>query len=124
MLFLKEHLLSDYEWTNDPGNILFTGFPTRRIFDRSNGYQVLFIINALAPLLMTFSVEEGRQLEDLILTKLPLSTQSEKSVYEWLKSNKESIQTYGVPKAGFRVPGSEPSHNRQVSSYGSRVPGL
>ena len=124
MLFLKEHLMGLYEWTEDPNNILFTGLPTRRIFDRSNGNQVLFIINAMTPLLMNFSIEEGRKIENLILNQLPLNTQSEKSVYDWLKVNAESIKNFGVPKDGFRVMGSEPARNRQVASYGFPVPGL
>ncbi|HEX5024011.1 MAG TPA: hypothetical protein VFV68_02010 [Agriterribacter sp.] len=88
MLFSKEHLLGQYEWTIDPINALFTGFPTRRIFDRLNGWQVLFLINCLALLSDSFSVDEGRALENLIQDRLPLNTQSETSVYNWLKSNK------------------------------------
>ena len=88
MLFSKEHLLGHYEWTMDPVNDLFTGIPTRRIFDRLNGTQVLFLINCFAVLSDAFSVDEGRALENLIQNQLPLSTQSEKSVYNWLHANR------------------------------------
>ncbi len=88
MLFSKEHLLGQYEWTMNPINALFTGIPTRRIFDRLNGTQVLFLINCFTVLSDSFSVEEGRVLENLILDRLPLNTQSEKSAYNWLKTNR------------------------------------
>ena len=87
MLLSKTHLLGYYEWTKDPINFLFTGVPTRRIFDRFNGRQVLFLINSFAQLSKSFSLEEGREIENLVLNHLPLNTQSEKSVYNWLKSN-------------------------------------
>ncbi|HMU10938.1 MAG TPA: hypothetical protein PKC54_13090 [Ferruginibacter sp.] len=86
MLISKEHLMGYYMWTAQPINSLFTGIPTRRIFDRRNGSQVLFIINALASLSKTFSIEEGREIENLILNRLPLTIQSEISAYNWLRS--------------------------------------
>lgn len=86
MLISKEHLMGYYMWTTEPVNSLFTGIPTRRIFDRYNGRQVLFIINALASLSKNFSLEEGREIENLILNRLPATVQSEISAYNWLKS--------------------------------------
>lgn len=86
MLISKEHLIGYYMWTAQPVNALFTGIPTRRIFDRRNGSQVLFLINALALESKNFSIEEGREIENLILNRLPSNTQSEISVYNWLKS--------------------------------------
>lgn len=86
MLILKEHLIGYYMWTARPVNVLFTGIPTRRIFDRRNGSQVLFIINALAVSSKNFSIEKGREIENLILNRLPVTVQSEISAYNWLKS--------------------------------------
>jgi hypothetical protein len=88
MIFSKENLLGNYNWTFDPISPLFTGFPTRRIFDRLNGKQVLFLINCFARLSNCFSLEEGRAIENLILNHLPQNAQSEKTAYNWLKSNK------------------------------------
>jgi hypothetical protein len=86
MQFLKEHLIGDYQWTDEPQNALFTGLPTRRIFDMSNGNQVLFIINAVGSSSRSFSIEDGREIENLIQNHLPLATQSEISVYNSLRS--------------------------------------
>lgn len=85
MLFSKEHLAGNYKWATEPGDYLFTGSPTRRLFDRWNGSQVLFIINSFAALSETFSVEEGRKVESLINNHLPQDTRSEMSVYNWLR---------------------------------------
>jgi hypothetical protein len=85
MLFTKEHLAGNYKWATEPGDSLFTGSPTRRLFDRWNGVQVLFIINSFAALSESFSVEEGRKVESLINDHLPQDTRSEMSVYNWLR---------------------------------------
>lgn len=85
MLFSKEHLTGNYTWTIAPKNSLFTGSPSRRLFDRWNGSQVLFIINALAALSETFSVEQGRKMENLIINSLPINPHSELSVFNWLR---------------------------------------
>jgi hypothetical protein len=85
MLFSKEHLAGNYKWATEPGDLLFTGTPTRRLFDRWNGAQVLFIINSFAALSEAFSLEEGRKIESLINNHLPLHARSEMSVYNWLR---------------------------------------
>ncbi len=85
MSFSRKDLTGNYQWTNEFTNSLFTGLPTRRIFDRWNGAQVLFIINAIAALSETFSIEEGRKVESLINNNLPLDTSSELFVFNWLR---------------------------------------
>ena len=85
MLFSKEHLSGNYKWTTVPGDSLFTGSPTRRLFDRWYGVQVLFIINSFAALSNNISIEEGKKIENLITNHLPQDTKSEMSVYNWLK---------------------------------------
>jgi hypothetical protein len=85
MLFSKEHLAGNYKWISVPGDSLFTGSPTRRLFDRWNGVQVLFIINSFAALSNNFSVEDARKVENLINNHLPQDTKSEVSVYNWLR---------------------------------------
>ena len=85
MLFTKDDLIGNYKWGIEPINSLFTGFPTRRIFNRWNGVQVLFIINAFAALSETFSIEEVRKVESLINNFLTLNTSSELTVFNWLR---------------------------------------
>lgn len=84
MPFLKEDLIGDnYKWVNA---ISFTGSPSRRLFDRYDGNQVLFIINSIGSLSEKFSLNEGLRIEERIIHHLPSDVKSEMSVFNWLKS--------------------------------------
>jgi len=85
MLFSKEHLSGVYNWSTQTETPAFDGQPTRRLFDRWNGDQVLFIINLLLDNDETFSVEHGRKIEKLIINKLPFDPCSELTVFNWLQ---------------------------------------
>ena len=83
MPFVKEDLAGEhYTWSN---GISFTGSPSRRLFDRSNGNQVLFIINFLGSLSEQFGIPEGRKMEEMIKLHLPTDIRSEMSVFNWLR---------------------------------------
>ena len=85
MHFSKEDLQGQhYTWSNE-GKSNLTGQPSRRLFDRFNGDQVLFIINSYASMAEKFSLEEARKLEELINDYLPFGIKSEMSVFNWLK---------------------------------------
>lgn len=84
MIFLKEHLLGDYNWADTNGAALYTGTPSRRAFDRYNGDQVLFVINLCAT--KDMSINEGRKMEALLLNHLPMENKSELSVVSWLRN--------------------------------------
>jgi len=86
MLFLKEHLLNlYYNWTIGLNHSVQNNAPDRRIFDRFNGYQVLFIINYFGNSLGKLTVNDGREIEKLISSQLPPETKSELSVFNWLR---------------------------------------
>jgi len=85
MAFSKQDLAGNYKWATEPGDHLLTGSPSRRLFDRWNGVQVLFIINSIAALSENFSIEEARKIESLINDRLPLDARSELSVFQWLQ---------------------------------------
>lgn len=86
MIFLKEHLhKGNYNWALGLNHSIQNNAPDRRIFDRSNGYQVLFIINYFGQSLGKLTVTDGRMIEDLISTQLPLEIKSELSVFNWLR---------------------------------------
>jgi len=87
MLFSKEDLSGKYEWATGYKSLLFSGSPTRRLFDRWNGFQVLFMINSIAALSENFSIKQAKEVEGLILKGLPLSVQSELTVFSWLRLN-------------------------------------
>jgi hypothetical protein len=85
MLFLKEHLTGRYEWEPISDQTVFSGSPTRRLFNRVNGNQVLFLINLYSELSGQHGIREGRKMEELLLFHLPLEAKSEISVFNWLR---------------------------------------
>jgi hypothetical protein len=86
MIFLKEHLCkSNYEWGIELNHSVQNNEPDRRIFNRLNGYQVLFIINCFGRSVGKLTFTEGLRIEDLISTQLPLEAKSELSVFNWLR---------------------------------------
>lgn len=86
MTFLKEHLTGIYEWNASMDKSVYEGTATRRLFNRWNGTQVLFIINNFLIRTGDLSISQGQKAEKLILEKLPLNTMSELSVLQWLQS--------------------------------------
>jgi hypothetical protein len=87
MSFSKEDLVNQhYSWTNSVIDTIFTGEPSRRLFDRFSGDQVLYIINSFGRSLGNLSLTDGRKLEELITNKLPIGLKSELSVFNWLRS--------------------------------------
>lgn len=83
MHFLKEHLSPyNYTWINEA---LFTGEPSRRLFNRYNGNQLLFILNLYASMIDGFTVSMGLKIEDRLMNQLPVDAKSEISVLNWLK---------------------------------------
>jgi hypothetical protein len=85
MLFLKENLHFHYNWSAEGTASTFTGSPSRRLFDRFNGNQVLFIINSFMSSSEKFTVDDARKVEELITTQLPMEAKSEISVLNWLQ---------------------------------------
>lgn len=85
MLFSKDYLEGFYRWTPETDRSLFDGDASRRLFDRRHGNQVLFIINLILDVSGNFSVERGKQIEKLIIDKLPFIRSSELTVFNWLQ---------------------------------------
>lgn len=87
MNFQKEDLRSSHYYWKEEDKQLFTGSPARRLFDPSNGEQVLFLINAYADGMHNFTKEDGWQIETSLVKELPLQSKSEISVLNWIKEN-------------------------------------
>lgn len=82
MQFLKEHLNpGNYEWDSQ---LIFNGGPSRRLYNRNNGNQLLFIINHFAESITTFNKEKGMLIQDMLANQLPVDAMSEMSVLKWL----------------------------------------
>jgi hypothetical protein len=88
MHFKKQDMIGGpYRWDVETEILFSEGQPTRRLFDRYNGQQVLFVINAYAATLPGFTVEEGRAIEQQLSNNLPLEAKSEISVFNWIRTN-------------------------------------
>lgn len=86
MHFQKEDLeLGHYSW-NDKSGPIFNGQPSRRLFDRFNGDQVLFLINFYLSSAEKFTLVEGRMIEHALFNGLPTDVKSEISVFNWIQS--------------------------------------
>jgi hypothetical protein len=86
MSFLKEHLTGNYNWV-DAAPHTFPGDPSRRVFDPSNGNQILGIINFFGRSIGKLTTQDGQKLEKLILDELPPNAKSEIAVFNWLREN-------------------------------------
>ncbi len=86
MPFLKEDLVATHYQTGTEEKT-YTGQPTRRLFDRFNSSQVLFLINFYGSLSDRFTIEEGRAIEQQIATRLPMEAKSELSVFNWIRNS-------------------------------------
>ncbi|NII26240.1 hypothetical protein HB364_14205 [Pseudoflavitalea sp. X16] len=84
MQYLKEHMAYQYDWLPHTAS-LYTGSPSRRVFDPRNGIQVLFIINCFCQSIGLTSLTDSRRMEELIYTQLPVEMKSELTVFNWLK---------------------------------------
>ena len=63
MPFTKEHLNGFYKWMPEAERSIFDGNATRRLFDRFNGNQILFIINLIMDSCGNYSVDLGKKIE-------------------------------------------------------------
>ena len=75
-----------YKWDENPDQQLFSGEPSRRLFNRYNGDQVLFIINSYGALSEKFTTQQAKDIEMEIINHLPLDAKSEISVINWLRT--------------------------------------
>jgi hypothetical protein len=75
-----------YTWSETTDDTVFSGQPSRRLFDRFNGNQVLFIINFYGSQSERFTPEDGRAIEYDISNHLPFEAKSEISVFNWIQA--------------------------------------
>jgi hypothetical protein len=87
MYFQKQDLTGTHYQPLDINTHLFTGQPSRRVFNRFNSSQVLFIINSCGDWLDRFTREDGQAIEQQIATLLPEGARSEISVFNWIRSS-------------------------------------
>lgn len=81
-------LFPDYGWTsyekNDPR---ISGKPDKTPFDRTEGNQVIYLINKLMTIWSYRFVNTGNKMERLIREKMPDDMKTQEEVQGWLLDN-------------------------------------
>src|SRR4051812_16483993 len=81
---LKYH----YSWTAIPGdNPRVSGLPDSTFFSRTEGYEVVYLINKYAEMHNLTQLAEGLKVERMIKTALPGEVRSQANVRQWIFDN-------------------------------------
>ncbi len=80
-----------YKWIQQDC-LFYEGEPSRRLLDRTDGYQVLFLINYCASLIEGFTPEAGRLMEEKIHAEMPSDMKSERSAFNWLVKQRYDVE--------------------------------
>jgi hypothetical protein len=88
MSFTKANMLyNHYSWTALPGdNPKISGVPDSTLFNRNEGYEVLYLINRMM-VGYSLNIPSGQKIERMIRTGLPGEVRSQKNVYDWIVAN-------------------------------------
>lgn len=87
-LLRRSDLQFQYSWTTIPGDDpRVSGPPDSTLFSRSEGYEVLYLINAFAEKHNFKEKASGLKAERLIKENLPSDVRSQKKVVAWLEQN-------------------------------------
>lgn len=87
-LFSKNDLqFKDYKWTAYPNdNPQVRGAPDDTLFNRNEGYEVLYLINKLIEIWEFKRKSSGEKIEKM-LRSLPSETRSQANVRKWIHDN-------------------------------------
>lgn len=79
---------TDYSWTAIKGDDpRISGKPDSTMFNRHEGYEVLYLINALVKEWNLSQKSSGQKMEKMIRLKLPANIRSQENVRIWIKNN-------------------------------------
>ena len=84
----RSDLLYTYRWNASPEeDPNFMRYPEHSIFNRSEGYEVLYTINKYLEKHGLVTIGDGRKAEELIQSKLPSKSFTHIELWRWLKIN-------------------------------------
>lgn len=87
-LMQKSDLAFSYSWSAiPPDNPRVTGEPDSTLFNRNEGYEVLYLINKLAQAWDWKQKASGLKLERLLRNHLPSDVRSQANVRAWVQAN-------------------------------------
>lgn len=88
MLFTKSDMKYTYSWSVISGdNPKISGKPDSTLFNRNEGYEVLYLINKLAEIWEWKKKESCIKLEKMIKESLPSDVRSQENVRGWIHDN-------------------------------------
>jgi len=87
MHFQRQDLNGQHYFSTTRHEDLNSGQPSCRSFDRSNGNQVLFLINFYGSLSGCFTLKTGKRMEEKIINDLPPGTKSEITILNWIRDH-------------------------------------
>jgi hypothetical protein len=91
-LLNRSELKYTYNWKPIPENDpRFSGEPDTTLFNKKEGYEVLYLINVLVEKYSLEKIEAGPKIEELIREKLPGNLRNQLHVIQWLEGNIEKI---------------------------------
>lgn len=96
-LFKKSDMIfTDYKWTAYPkDDPRVTGEPDKTLFNRHEGYEVLYLINKLATMWSIRTTQECRSIEQLIRNQLPSNIRSQE--------NGKRVDSFKLEKVKFFI---------------------
>lgn len=84
----NDMVYTDYSWTAIKGDDpRISGKPDSTLFNRHEGYEVLYLINALAKEQNFVQKNTGQKIEKMIRMKLPGDVRSQEKVKNWIINN-------------------------------------
>lgn len=89
MSFTKSNLLyNHYSWTAMKGDDpKISGVPDSTLFNRNEGYEVLYMINKIMESQNWVNITTGQKIENMIRTGVPGDIRGQKNVVEWIIGN-------------------------------------
>ena len=91
-LLFKIDLKYSYNWKPIPNeDSRISGISDTTLFDRNEGFEVLYVINSFAEKNGIERKETGLHIEKLIKENLPLNLRNQIHVMEWLEENMKEM---------------------------------
>lgn len=86
VLLKRSDLQFNYTWTAlEPDDPRISGQPDSTLFNRNEGYEVLYLINKIGEQNYITDKLTGLKIESLIKTQLPSHIRIQNNVAEWVK---------------------------------------
>lgn len=87
VFYKKSDLLYTYDWTTEAIDPKLSGEPGRHEFNREEGWEMLYLINAFAKKHDVEIITVGNKIEKMVKLALPKAINTQKEVMAWLEEN-------------------------------------